>query len=72
LATLGAERDATWSLDSDASGFEKMASGLNVTPADYARFGSLFLHGGMSGGRRMPSSSAWAARSGSTTTRGSG
>lgn len=43
---LGAERDATWSLDSARSGFEKMESGLNATPVDYARFGLLFLHGG--------------------------
>ena len=35
---LGAERDATWSLDSEASGFEKMESGLNAAPVDYARF----------------------------------
>ena len=43
---LGAEGDATWSLDSESSGFEKMESGLNATPVDFARFGQLFLHGG--------------------------
>jgi CubicO group peptidase (beta-lactamase class C family) len=43
---LGAEHDATWSLDSERSGFEKMESGLNAAPVDYARFGLLFLHGG--------------------------
>ena len=43
---LGAELDATWSLDSESSGFEKLESGLNATAADYARFGELFLHGG--------------------------
>lgn len=43
---LGAVDDATWSLDSKASGFEKMESGLNVTARDYARFGLLFQHGG--------------------------
>lgn len=43
---LGAARDATWNLDSDASGFEKMESGLNATARDYARFGLLFLHHG--------------------------
>jgi CubicO group peptidase (beta-lactamase class C family) len=50
---LGAEADATWSLDSEDSGFEKMESGLNATPVDYARFGLLFLHDGewkMTGG----------------------
>lgn len=44
---LGAERDATWNLDSDRSGFEKMESGLNATARDYARFGLLFLHDGV-------------------------
>jgi CubicO group peptidase (beta-lactamase class C family) len=43
---LGAEADATWSLDSEDSGFEKMESGLNATPLDYARFGLLFQHDG--------------------------
>ena len=52
---LGAEADATWSLDSERSGFEKMESGLNATPVDYARFGLLFLHGGEWNGRRIVS-----------------
>jgi CubicO group peptidase (beta-lactamase class C family) len=50
---LGAERDATWSLDSEGSGFEKMESGLNATPVDYARFGLLFLHRGAWNGTRI-------------------
>jgi CubicO group peptidase (beta-lactamase class C family) len=50
---LGAESDATWSLDSERSGFEKMESGLNAAPADYARFGLLFLHGGEWNGTRI-------------------
>jgi Beta-lactamase len=52
---LGAEYDATWSLDSDASGFEKMESGLNATAVDYARLGRLFLHEGESNGTRVVS-----------------
>lgn len=52
---LGAEFDATWSLDSEGSGFEKMESGLNAAPVDYARFGELFLHGGSWNGRRIVS-----------------
>ena len=52
---LGAEFDASWSLDSEASGFEKMESGLNVAPVDYARFGELFLHGGEWNGNRIVS-----------------
>jgi CubicO group peptidase (beta-lactamase class C family) len=50
---LGAEADATWSLDSKRSGFEKMESGLNARPVDYARFGQLFLHKGEWNGRRI-------------------
>jgi CubicO group peptidase (beta-lactamase class C family) len=50
---LGAESDASWSLDSERSGFEKMESGLNATPVDYARFGLLFLHGGVWNGARI-------------------
>jgi CubicO group peptidase (beta-lactamase class C family) len=52
---LGAERDATWSLDSEDSGFEKLESGLNATPVDYARFGLLFLHEGQWNGTRIVS-----------------
>ena len=52
---LGAAYDATWSVDSEASGFEKMESGLNVAPVDYARFGLLFLHGGQWNGTRIVS-----------------
>ncbi len=43
---MGAEADASWSLDGDRSGFEKMESGLNAVARDYARFGLLFAHGG--------------------------
>ncbi len=52
---LGAAGDASWSLDSKRSGFEKMESGLNATALDYARFGLLFLHGGEWNGRRIVS-----------------
>jgi CubicO group peptidase (beta-lactamase class C family) len=52
---LGAEADATWSLDSERSGFEKLESGLNVAPVDYARFGLLFLHDGEWNGSRIVS-----------------
>ena len=50
---LGAERNATWNLDSEHSRFEKMESGLNATAADYARFGLLILHGGEWNGTRI-------------------
>ena len=52
---LGAEADATWSIDSERSGFEKMESGLNARPVDYARFGLLFLHNGKWNGKRIVS-----------------
>ena len=50
---LGAEADATWNLDSERSGFEKLESGVNARPVDYARFGQLFLHEGKWNGRRI-------------------
>jgi CubicO group peptidase (beta-lactamase class C family) len=50
---LGAEADATWNLDSERSGFEKLESGVNARPVDYARFGLLFLHNGEWNGRRI-------------------
>ena len=52
---LGAEAAATWSIDSERSGFEKMESGLNARPVDYARFGLLFLHNGKWNGKRIVS-----------------
>ena len=52
---LGAEADATWSLDSKPSGFEKMESGVNARAVDYTRFGLLFLHQGDWNGRRIVS-----------------
>ena len=52
---LGAEADATWNLDSEGSGFEKLESGLNATPVDYARFGELLLHAGEWNGQRIVS-----------------
>jgi CubicO group peptidase (beta-lactamase class C family) len=52
---LGAEAAATWNLDSERSGFEKLESGLNARPVDYARFGLLFLHNGKWNRRRIVS-----------------
>ncbi len=52
---LGAEADASWNLDSEGSGFEKMESGFNARAVDYARFGQLFLHNGEWNGRRIVS-----------------
>jgi CubicO group peptidase (beta-lactamase class C family) len=50
---LGMEADGSWSLDSRASGFEKMESGLNARAADFARFGLLYARDGVWGGRQL-------------------
>lgn len=54
---LGMEFDGSWSLDSEASGFEKMEAGLNARAIDYAKLGLLFLHGGRWNGEQVVSSS---------------
>lgn len=59
---LGAEFPASWSLDSEASGFEKMESGINARAVDYARFGLLYLHQGVWNGQRILPA-AWVAES---------
>jgi CubicO group peptidase (beta-lactamase class C family) len=43
---LGSEFAASWSLDSESSGFEKMESGLNARAIDFARLGVLYANGG--------------------------
>jgi CubicO group peptidase (beta-lactamase class C family) len=43
---LGAERPATWDLDSLESGVEKLSGGLSATAGDFARLGVLFQHHG--------------------------
>jgi CubicO group peptidase (beta-lactamase class C family) len=50
---MGAEAPASWSLDSEHDGFEKMESGINARAADFARFGRLFLRGGEQNGRQV-------------------
>ena len=50
---LGMEAPASWSLDSNKGGFEKMESGINAHAADFARFGLLFAHDGEIGGRQL-------------------
>ena len=44
--SLGMEAPASWSLDSKASGFEKMESGINARAIDFAKFGRLYLNNG--------------------------
>ena len=59
---LGTEFDASWSLDSTESGFEKMESGINARAVDYARFGLLYLHNGYWNGQQILPA-AWIAES---------
>jgi len=53
---LGAEYPATWSLDSNDGGIEKLFGGFNATLRDHARIGALFLHGGAFDGQTIVSS----------------
>jgi CubicO group peptidase (beta-lactamase class C family) len=57
----GMAGEASWSLDSEASGFEKLESGFNARALDYARFGQLVLDEGvaLSKARILPAD--WAA-----------
>ena len=50
----GMAAGASWSLDSDASGFEKLESGVNARTLDFACFGQLMLDRGVgTDGRRV-------------------
>jgi CubicO group peptidase (beta-lactamase class C family) len=42
---IGTEFDASWSLDRE-DGFEKLESGINARPIDFAKLGRLYLEGG--------------------------
>jgi CubicO group peptidase (beta-lactamase class C family) len=51
---MGAEYPASWSLDSRASGFEKIESGINARPIDFLKIGQRVLRGGVTeGGERL-------------------
>ena len=50
---LGMDAPASWSLDSDVSGFEKMESGINARAIDFAKIGRLFLNNGDWNGRQI-------------------
>ncbi len=50
---LGAQYSGSFSLDSEAGGFEKMESGLNGRPIDLLRLGVLYLHNGIWHGRQL-------------------
>ena len=55
---LGMQHGGSWSIDSRAHRFEKMESGINARPVDFAKLGSLYLHDGVWNGRRVISA-AW-------------
>ncbi len=50
---LGIEFPASWSLDSQRSGMEKMESGLNARAVDFAKFGRLYLRQGDWNGKQV-------------------
>ncbi|MBC9930757.1 serine hydrolase domain-containing protein [Chitinophaga qingshengii] len=50
---MGAEADASWSVDSRHSGFAKMESGFNALAIDFARFGQLCLQNGALNGHSI-------------------
>jgi len=49
---IGTEFSASWSLDSE-DGFEKMESGINARPIDFAKLGRLYLEAGMWNGEQV-------------------
>lgn len=52
---LGTEYNASWSLDSNKSGFEKMESGLNFRTIDFIKVGSMLLNKGKWNGEEIVS-----------------
>ena len=59
---MGAEFDASWSLDSQANGVARAFCCLNARAIDYARFGLVFLNGGRYNGRQIVPAD-WVAQS---------
>ncbi|MEN9629902.1 MAG: hypothetical protein RJA10_3130, partial [Pseudomonadota bacterium] len=59
---MGAQHDASWSLDSSAKGQARAFCCLNARAVDYLRFGQMVLNGGEWNGRRIVSA-AWLQRS---------
>jgi CubicO group peptidase (beta-lactamase class C family) len=56
---LGTEAPASWSLDSKASGFEKMESGINARAIDFAKFGKLYQNNGSNWNGQQIISEKW-------------
>jgi CubicO group peptidase (beta-lactamase class C family) len=53
---LGMEYPASWSLESEKTGFELVISGINARAIDFAKFGRLFLNNGNWNGAQIISS----------------
>jgi CubicO group peptidase (beta-lactamase class C family) len=60
---LGMEAPASWSLDSETNGFEKMESGINARAIDFAKFGRLYLNNGTNWNREQTISEKWVSTS---------
>jgi CubicO group peptidase (beta-lactamase class C family) len=60
---LGMESPASWSLDGEASGFEKMESGINARAIDFAKFGRLYLNNGSNWNGEQVISEKWTSTS---------
>ncbi|MDQ3836667.1 MAG: beta-lactamase family protein [Thermoproteota archaeon] len=60
---LGMEAPASWSLDSEANGFEKMESGINARAIDFAKFGRLYLNNGSNWDGEQIISEKWVSTS---------
>ena len=50
---LGMEYAATWSINQEGDGLEKMESGLNARAIDFAKFGRLYLNRGRWEGKKI-------------------
>ena len=59
---LGPEYEASWSLDSEDTGFEKMESGINFRSIDFIKLGSMVLHNGQWNGEQIMDA-GWLERS---------
>lgn len=54
---IGTEYEASWSVDGSIEPLEKMESGVNARPVDFAKIGRLLLHQGVWNGERVVSGS---------------
>lgn len=50
---MGAEANALWSMDSKKHGMTKAFCGINAQAIDFAKFGSIYLHGGHWNGKQI-------------------